>query len=420
MDELAPRDEVARAIQARLQATGERSVGLDMRAIDPAHFPNVVAALREAGLDPTRELIPVAPAAHYMMGGIVTDLDGRSTVAGLYAVGEASCTGLHGANRLASNSLSECFVFARRAVEHALVTSRTAPHAPQALGARRASRAEPPAGSRARDTRRRCGGTPASCAARRASSRSLERSPPAGAPDRALRARERPRAAARTCARTTRGATRRSTDGTPWSATARRSTGRAGRDRLGSARVVLLATMAEGDRLILATDRCSTCGGAGWTWWSAQPELPERGKWVVCRSCLGTGRNDQTGAKRQMPAHVPSEQPHDPPADLRPRSGERGRSARRCGRARHRPGRGARALRLTLAPNTVVVSARPARNRPSTAALSRWGLPRPRHDHCQVVSAAGSGGRMPSLLCIQALVSLPQPAPTAGRDVRIL
>jgi L-aspartate oxidase len=120
VDELAPRDEVSRAIQALLDATGERSVGLDMRAIDPASFPNVVAALREAGLDPARELIPVAPAAHYMMGGIVTDLHARSTLAGLYAVGESSCTGLHGANRLASNSLSECFVFARRAVEDAL------------------------------------------------------------------------------------------------------------------------------------------------------------------------------------------------------------------------------------------------------------------------------------------------------------
>jgi L-aspartate oxidase len=120
VDELAPRDEVARAIQERLQASGERSVGLDMRAIDPAHFPNVVASLRQAGLDPTRELIPVAPAAHYMMGGIVVDLDARSTLEGLYAVGEVSCTGLHGANRLASNSLSECFVFARRAVADAL------------------------------------------------------------------------------------------------------------------------------------------------------------------------------------------------------------------------------------------------------------------------------------------------------------
>jgi L-aspartate oxidase len=120
VDELAPRDEVSHAIQTRLAETGRRSVGLDMRAIDPAHFPNVVASLREAGLDPTRELIPVAPAAHYMMGGIVADLHARSTLPGLYAVGESSCTGLHGANRLASNSLSECFVFARRAVLHAL------------------------------------------------------------------------------------------------------------------------------------------------------------------------------------------------------------------------------------------------------------------------------------------------------------
>jgi L-aspartate oxidase len=120
VDELAPRDEVSRAIQAQLEASGEQSVGLDMRAIDPAHFPNVVASLRDAGLDPTRELIPVAPAAHYTMGGIVTDLHARSTLAGLYAVGESSCTGLHGANRLASNSLSECFVFARRAIAHAL------------------------------------------------------------------------------------------------------------------------------------------------------------------------------------------------------------------------------------------------------------------------------------------------------------
>jgi L-aspartate oxidase len=120
VEELAPRDEVSRAIQALLQESGAQSVGLDMRAIDPAHFPNVVASLREAGLDPTRELIPVAPAAHYMMGGIVTDLHARSTLPGLYAVGESACTGLHGANRLASNSLSECFVFARRAVADAL------------------------------------------------------------------------------------------------------------------------------------------------------------------------------------------------------------------------------------------------------------------------------------------------------------
>jgi L-aspartate oxidase len=123
VDELKPRDEVSRAIQALLESSGESSVGLDMRAIDPAHFPNVVASLRDAGLDPTRELIPVAPAAHYMMGGIVTDLHARSSVAGLYAVGESACTGLHGANRLASNSLSECFVFAARAVTDALSAS---------------------------------------------------------------------------------------------------------------------------------------------------------------------------------------------------------------------------------------------------------------------------------------------------------
>jgi L-aspartate oxidase len=120
VDELAPRDEVARAIHMRLARSGESSVGLDMRAIDPAHFPNVIAALREAGLDPMRELVPVAPAAHYMMGGIVTDLNARSSLPGLYGIGECSCTGLHGANRLASNSLSECFVFARRAVADAL------------------------------------------------------------------------------------------------------------------------------------------------------------------------------------------------------------------------------------------------------------------------------------------------------------
>jgi L-aspartate oxidase len=120
VDELLPRDEVSRAICERLKQTGERSVSLDMRAIDPALFPNVVGALREAGLNPTRELVPVAPAAHYTIGGVACDLHGRSAVPGLYAVGETACTGLHGANRLASNSLSECFVFGRRAALAAL------------------------------------------------------------------------------------------------------------------------------------------------------------------------------------------------------------------------------------------------------------------------------------------------------------
>jgi L-aspartate oxidase len=134
VDELAPRDEVSRAIQALLEESGSQSVGLDMRAIDPAHFPNVVAALREAGIDPVRELIPVAPAAHYMMGGIVADLHARSTLPGLYAVGESSCTGLHGANRLASNSLSECFVFARRAISDALSQPAAAAPGPPVPG----------------------------------------------------------------------------------------------------------------------------------------------------------------------------------------------------------------------------------------------------------------------------------------------
>jgi L-aspartate oxidase len=119
VDELAPRDEVARAIQHQMVLTGQACVSLDMRRVDPELFPNVVAALRRAGIDPVRELVPVAPAAHYMMGGISTDLHGRATLPGLYAVGECSCTGVHGANRLASNSLTECFVFGARAARSA-------------------------------------------------------------------------------------------------------------------------------------------------------------------------------------------------------------------------------------------------------------------------------------------------------------
>jgi L-aspartate oxidase len=132
-DELAPRDEVARAIQERMRASGAGAVRLDMRDVDAGRFPNVVATLRRAGLDPTRELVPVAPAAHYLMGGIATDLDGRSSVPGLLAVGECACTGLHGANRLASNSLSECFVFGRRAGVAALDEPPAARGAPPAL-----------------------------------------------------------------------------------------------------------------------------------------------------------------------------------------------------------------------------------------------------------------------------------------------
>jgi L-aspartate oxidase len=150
VDELAPRDEVSRAIQAQLTQTQASSVGLDMRRIDPALFPNVVGALREAGLDPTRELVPAAPAAHYTMGGVVSDLRGRSTVAGLYAVGEASCTGLHGANRLASNSLSECFVWGRRAAVTALEEPSPNPPQGKELEALRALTPPPVAGESTR------------------------------------------------------------------------------------------------------------------------------------------------------------------------------------------------------------------------------------------------------------------------------
>jgi L-aspartate oxidase len=142
VNELAPRDEVARSVQQQMALTGASSVGLDMRAIDPARFPNVVTTLRKAGIDPGRDLIPVAPAAHYMMGGIATDLHGRSSLPGLYAVGECSCTGLHGANRLASNSLSECFVFGARA---ALAAVAEPPPARAALEATPPRPPKPPA-----------------------------------------------------------------------------------------------------------------------------------------------------------------------------------------------------------------------------------------------------------------------------------
>jgi L-aspartate oxidase len=115
VDELAPRDEVALAHHTELERSGEPAVWLDMRSVEVERFPNIAAALADVGLNPARDLLPVAPAAHYTMGGVATDLDGRSTVPGLYAVGESACTGLHGANRLASNSLAECLVFGRRA-----------------------------------------------------------------------------------------------------------------------------------------------------------------------------------------------------------------------------------------------------------------------------------------------------------------
>jgi L-aspartate oxidase len=128
VDELLPRDEVALAVETQLREG--RTVLLDMREIDLARFPNIVAALHAAGLDPAREPVPVAPAAHYTMGGVATSTEGRSSLSGLYAVGECGCTGLHGANRLASNSLAECFVFGHRAALASLEEPEPAAAAP--------------------------------------------------------------------------------------------------------------------------------------------------------------------------------------------------------------------------------------------------------------------------------------------------
>jgi L-aspartate oxidase len=118
-DELAPRDQVTAAILDRMAADGTRAVALDLSSVELARFPAIVERLRAAGIDAQRDLVPVAPAAHYLIGGVHTDLDGRTTVERLFAVGECACTGLHGANRLASNSLSECFVFGSRAARAA-------------------------------------------------------------------------------------------------------------------------------------------------------------------------------------------------------------------------------------------------------------------------------------------------------------
>jgi len=118
-DELAPRDVVARAIDERGTAL------LDLRRIERGRFAGLMGRLEEVGFDPAHEPIPVAPAAHYTMGGISTDLDGRTEVPGLYAAGECACTGVHGANRLASNSLLECLVFGRRAALAALSDPNT-------------------------------------------------------------------------------------------------------------------------------------------------------------------------------------------------------------------------------------------------------------------------------------------------------
>jgi L-aspartate oxidase len=125
VDELLPRDQVARAVALR-----RGRAFLSATHIDPAllrrSFPNFVRNCRRAGIDPFRQPVPITPAAHYTMGGIVTDLDGRSTLPGLYAAGECARTGVHGANRLASNSLLEAAAFGRRAAAAAVSTPHVA------------------------------------------------------------------------------------------------------------------------------------------------------------------------------------------------------------------------------------------------------------------------------------------------------
>jgi L-aspartate oxidase len=114
--DLAPRDVVSRAIARRLVDRGLDNLWLDATTIEdfPHRFPTIWAHCRDAGLDPTREWLPVAPAAHYHCGGVVTDVNGASSLPGLWACGEVACTGIHGANRLASNSLLEGLVFGHR------------------------------------------------------------------------------------------------------------------------------------------------------------------------------------------------------------------------------------------------------------------------------------------------------------------
>jgi L-aspartate oxidase len=127
--ELAPRDVVARAILTEMNKSGSDHVYLDVTHLPPSRvtsrFPQIYRFCREHGLDITTDPIPVSPAAHYTMGGVRTNTWGETNIRGLYACGEAACTGVHGANRLASNSLLETIVFAKRVVQRTLLKELT-------------------------------------------------------------------------------------------------------------------------------------------------------------------------------------------------------------------------------------------------------------------------------------------------------
>ena len=157
-DELAARDQVARAI-ARENRGGRGPVVLDLSHLDPervrARFPRIVATCRRYGVDPARDPVPVTPAAHYVMGGVATDLHARSTLRGLYAAGEAAGTGVHGANRLASNSLLEGLVFGARAAD-AMANDSPLPERERGRGEGTSREADGSPGSVREELQRRC------------------------------------------------------------------------------------------------------------------------------------------------------------------------------------------------------------------------------------------------------------------------
>jgi L-aspartate oxidase len=186
-DELAPRDQVARAIY-RENAAGRGPVALDLRTLDPervrTRFPRIHATCLRYGIEITKDLVPVTPAAHYMMGGVATDLHGRTTLGGLYAAGEVAGTGVHGANRLASNSLLEGLVFGARAAD-AMAGDANEPAIPTQTPGLRQRGAEPalPSRDEIRDRVWAGLGLERSAAGVRTLLAWLDGVPPAGCPD---------------------------------------------------------------------------------------------------------------------------------------------------------------------------------------------------------------------------------------------